>query len=254
MKPKNNEAALLLVLDQLSVESNYLDAVVESAMEMQQLLRIRKPNAEETSEETAGQEEPQLKLDPSDANRPNATNVAGSRSPHQSPVQDNSTTQSGLSFVPGSHPDSKNEAVSVPDLKAEQDNRIDQRLENLRRKIETDFIPVVKGRRTMIDVLRSLNPDAARTPTLTELAGTADEPMRSELKRLRNEIRDKLNQIQSISMGNQAVLLYTLDFYNRLLAGLSGGGATPGLPQTNCYNASGQTNQPSTGNIVRTNC
>jgi len=134
-------------------------------------------------------------------------------------------------------------------LQADLDQRLNQRMAKLRADIEQDFLPIARGRRVLVDVLRSIDPDGEKTPTLSELAMRAEDPLRGELKSLRNEIRSKLNQVHSISMGNQAVLLYTLDFYNRLLAGLS-----TDDQQSNYYNANGRSQNHIAGSIVQTKC
>ena len=137
----------------------------------------------------------------------------------------------------------------VTGLQADLDQRLNQRMVKLRADIEQDFLPIASGRRILVDVLRSIDPDGEKTPTLSELAMRVEDPLRGELKSLRNEIRGKLNQVHSISMGNQAVLLYTLDFYNRLLAGLS-----TDDQQSNYYNANGRSQKHIAGSIVQTKC
>lgn len=137
----------------------------------------------------------------------------------------------------------------VTGLQADLNQRLNQRMVKLRADIEQDFLPIAKGRRLLVDVLKSIEPDTEKTPTLSELAMRVEEPLREELKSLRNEIRGKLNQVHSISMGNQAVLLYTLDFYNRLLAGL-----TTDDQQSNYYNANGRSQNHISGSIVQTKC
>jgi hypothetical protein len=243
MNRLENEAALVLILDQLKIESVYLDTVVESSLEMQGLLRERpndaktesdskKPNSNEGLQEKTSNKRSEKINPPSNsfANNPDLQGLnTGRKNENQLDKMETDDQQSELKF--------------------ERSQRVTKRLEELRTKIENDFVPVIKGRRTMVQVLKSMTQESSRTPTLSELAAGSEEPLKTQLKAMRNEIRAKLNQIHSITMGNQAVLLYTLDFYNRLLAGLSGDARN-----SNYYNANGHTQQHSSGNIVRTNC
>jgi flagellar biosynthesis/type III secretory pathway chaperone len=149
---------------------------------------------------------------------------------------------------------SQNESGSVDNppttgLRVDRNQRLNQRMLKLRADIEQNFQPIAQGRKQLVDVVKTMDPNAEKTPTLSELAMHVEEPLRSKLKLLRNEIRGKLNRVHSISMGNQAVLLYTLDFYNRLLSGLSSDDQ-----QSSYYNADGRSQNHSAGNIVQTNC
>ena len=138
---------------------------------------------------------------------------------------------------------------ATPSLEAERHQRLEGRLSKLRSEIADAFEPVLQGRRKFVEVLRAIEPTNSHTPSVSALLLKTDEPQRSKLKNLRNEIRRKLNEVQSISMGNQAVLIYTLDFYNRLLTGIS-----TDQRQSNYYNSHGQTKTRQTGSLVRTNC
>lgn len=138
---------------------------------------------------------------------------------------------------------------STISIQAERAQRLNQRMVKLRVDVEQGFLPIAEGRRQLVSVLRTIDEDSERTPTLSELAMRVEEPLKSELKAMRNEIRGKLNQVHSISMGNQAVLLYTLDFYNRLLSGLSTDDR-----QSNYYNANGQSQNHIAGSLVQTKC
>lgn len=206
--------AIRTVVAQLKVESEYLDTVIESSKEMQTILRASRGAAPTSSPPATGNE-----------------------------VRQPATTAGETVLKRTESP------IVVSGLQAEFNEQLNARMAALRTKLETDFLPVVSGRKTMIGVLKSLDPTAEQTPTLSEIAARVEGPLKSDLKRLRSEIRSKLNQIHSISMGNQAVLLYTLDFYNRLLAGLSGD-----PEQSSYYNANGRSQHHTSGSIVRTNC
>lgn len=142
-------------------------------------------------------------------------------------------------------------AEAKPDssLQAERNERLKQKLDKLKNDIARDFMPVLEGRKKLVEVLGSIDPKQEATPSVTSLALLVGEPYKSELKKLRNEIRNKLNQVQSISMGSQALLIYTLDFYNRLLTGLS-----QEYRQSNYYNSMGQTQNQFAGSLIKTNC
>lgn len=201
-----------LVAHQLKAESKYLETVIASCTEMQSILRERG------------------KL----GRRP-----VGSENPP-------SSSEESVSMEDSIAPEEATDSTSLP---AELERRSEQRIQDLRTATEANFHPIVGGRKGMIQALVAIDLQAKSTPTLTELASLVQEPRKSELKNLRIEIRSKLNQIHSISMGNQAVLLYTLDFYNRLLAGFSGG-----TEQSSYYNASGRSENHIPGSIVQTNC
>ena len=136
-----------------------------------------------------------------------------------------------------------------PDLRSRRTERSNERLRELRADIAQRALPVLEGRKKLVEILKAVDSTAEKTPSLVELASQVDEPLRTELKQLRSDIRSKLNQVHSISMGNQAVLLYTLDFYNRLLTGLSTDGE-----QSSYYNSTGRSQKRVAGSFVQTNC
>ena len=130
----------------------------------------------------------------------------------------------------------------------ERNKELTEMMARIRLKMSEDVEPILPIRKQFVEVIRSLVPDWDRAPSLTSLALMVDEPLRSKLKQLRSEIRGKLRKIQTIAMGNQAVLIYTMDFFNRLLTGIS----DSQLPEK-CYNSAGQTKNQSTGNFIQTN-
>ncbi len=134
------------------------------------------------------------------------------------------------------------------------------RIVRLKEKLGRQFQPIKVGRDAMLEQIGSVEAGSveahsnARQPlTAKELARRVPDPQRSRLLQLRSEIRSKLNRIRAISMGNQAVLVYTMDFYNRLLTGLA---LRPS--ESGGYDASGSSTAGSKhrvpGNFIQTNC
>ena len=177
------------IILQLQSESEFLDAVIESSLELQALLRVGR--------------------------------------------------RSGTSSEEGDEPETD----------------VATRIARLKDQLGDRFQPIESGRKSMMDHIRSIQAHSnARQPlTAKELARHVPDPQRSRLTQLRNEIRAKLNRIQAISMGNQAVLVYTMDFYNRLLTGLA---LRPA--DSSGYDASGSSTKGSThripGNFIQTTC
>ena len=192
------------ILEHLRTESNHLDYVIESSLEIQSILRgfrnQRTPTRQEENDGNPGQNETAARDQPSD-------------------------------------------------LQSKRIERSNERLHELRAKIAQRAVPVLNGRKKLVEMLKAVDSTAEKTPSLVELASQVDEPLRTELKQLRSDIRSKLNQVHSISMGNQAVLLYTLDFYNRLLTGLSTDGQ-----QSSYYNSTGRSQNHVAGSFVQTKC
>lgn len=188
------------VIAHLEMESQFLDFVIESSLEMQSLLRDRQ------------------------------------------------TFQSVPLVQPTDRLAVDDEAVTNRP-KNDQNERLKSRLAEIRQQIARQFQPVIEGRRNMVEIMNSITPNRSQPPSVTALTLKIDEPFRGRLKQLRNEIRLKLNQVQSISMGSQAVLLYTMDFYNRLLTGL-----TKDQTRSSYYNSMGRTHNRSSVNFVETNC
>ncbi len=179
---------LTIVFGHLQMESLYLDTVIESGLEIQQILREQRsiPTAVVGEEATAAQRENQ---------------------------------------------------------------KIMERLNQLRDGISKRFLPVLEARKKLPGVLKTFAPTGEdEAPSLTSLFFLINEPFRSKLKNLREEIRTKLDKVYSITMGNQTVLIYTLNYYDVLLNG--------NAPKSDCYNASGLTQAQSffKSTFVATNC
>ena len=108
---------------------------------------------------------------------------------------------------------------------------------------------MLEGRRRLAGVRRELDPLLEGPTTVSMLAKITDEPSRSELIRVRREILDKINEVRAINVGNQAVLVYSINFYDRLLSGLTGEDvAAP------CYSATGEVTKTYAGNLLKTDC
>ena len=196
-----------LVIDHLKAESNYLDSVIESSLEMQSLLRERK------------------------LFQPASVEPANTESKPANP--------SPLNQIP-------HRAHTAP---VERKPETTERLNQIREQLARESLPVMQGRKKMVETMNSIDPNQKQTPSVTALTLKVDEPFRSKLKELRKEIRAKLNQVQTIAMGNQAILLYTMDFYNRLLTGLS-----PDQQASKYYNSTGKTQNHFSVNLIETNC
>lgn len=84
---------------------------------------------------------------------------------------------------------------------------------------------------------------------LTSFTGLLEPVQQEQIRRLRAEIYDKLETIRSITLGSQMVLFYSLDFYQRMIRGLSGNDSTPGG-----YSPGGRRDSLETGQVMTRNC
>lgn len=123
-----------------------------------------------------------------------------------------------------------------------------EKLDAMRGDLARQFVPVLEGRQQMKSALQEFKP-YLDTPTVSSLAPKLNEPARHELKQLRNDIRAKLNEVRAITMGNQAVLIYTMDFYHRLLTGLSNN-----VEPAKAYNKSGKLTNQVGGGMLQKEC
>lgn len=178
---------LTIVFGHLQMESLYLDTVIESGLEIQEILRKQRsiPTAVAGEEATLAQTETQ---------------------------------------------------------------KIMQRLTELREEISERFLPVLEARKKLPAILKTFVPEGEESPSLSSLFFLIKDPFRSKLKNLREEIKKKLDKVYSITMGNQTVLIYTLNYYDVLLNG--------NTPKSDCYDASGLTQAQSflKSTFVATNC
>ena len=186
------------VMQHLRQESVLLDAVIESSLEVQSILKEqRKRQTDEL-------------------------------------VSSNSETEAGQKLeVARSHYGS-NEEVRA-------------RLNRLNSEITEKFHPVLEARKRLPLLLSELEMQVDTPVSVTNLSRKISEPMKSELMTLRNEVKTKYNEFSAIAMGNQTVLVYTLSYFDQVLAG--------GRSGLNSYDASGQTQKgsPDSG-FLKTSC
>ena len=144
--------------------------------------------------------------------------------------------------------ESVDDRATAPIDQTERNQQLTARLTEIREQIARQFLPVIEGRRKMVETIHAINVKQEPTPSITSLALKVDEPIRGNLRALRDEIRFKLNQVQAISMGSQAILLYTMDFYQRMLTGLS-----KDKTRSSYYNATGRSQNTTAINLIETN-
>ncbi len=201
------------ILDHLQSESEYLDVVIECSMKMKEILsRIRSRSV------SAGES-------------------ADARSKSEGPESE--------TILPG-HPGEAAETTAT-DQKTDDDPI--RELDGLRENLLRQFLPVLEGRRRLASVREELNPMLEGKPTVTMLSKRLDEPARSDLIRLKRDILNKINEVRSINIGNQAVLIYSINFYDRLLSGLTGESVS-----APCYSANGEIQKSWGGGLLKTDC
>ncbi len=143
-----------------------------------------------------------------------------------------------------------NNPTSTTLVDAEQERPTDAandhgQLISMRDELARQFLPIQQGRRQLQSTLQRLEKISDAMPTLRQLASRLDAPLQYELKQLRLTIKSKLQEIQAIAMGNQTVMIYTLDFYERLMSGITGQS-----PPASSYNATGQMTNGGANRIV----
>lgn len=111
------------------------------------------------------------------------------------------------------------------------------------------FETVRSNRQRLASLLNQFATFDSQAPSLAIVARSLPSPIREQLLKLRSEVREKLYAVHALTSGCEAVLLVTLDFDSRLLAGLSNQ-----EPATSCYSASGQPQPSPSGTILQTNC
>jgi hypothetical protein len=127
-------------------------------------------------------------------------------------------------------PNAETQAGSGEVSTLERSQQMQTHLKNLQHDVAVSAGPIVDSRKELVAMLATISPDDSSL-TLKHVAARVAEPARSELLRLRSAVREKLVQFQSISMSNQTVLVYSLDYYSQLLGSSI---------QTNSYDANGQ--------------
>jgi hypothetical protein len=124
-----------------------------------------------------------------------------------------------------------------------------EQLKQMRDDLVNEFAPIAEGRDVLNSTMLKLKSETEDPPSLRQLASELDGPVKDELMQLRSQIRDKLQDVQTITLGNQAVLIYTLDFYHRLMMGITG--ESPVAPS---YNSHGQRTQSIPTHLVEKQC
>lgn len=151
--------------------------------------------------------------------------------------------QSSLNHAPQSDP-------VAPDVDHEPPVKHEfEQINRMRRQLLDQFSPIASGRDEIQVVLKKLETETKNSPSLRELAPHLEPHVRDELNRLRTEIRQKLQDIQVITLGNQAILVYTLDFYHRLMTGITGESQV-----VRGYNACGQITQSASNHLFEKQC
>jgi hypothetical protein len=128
-------------------------------------------------------------------------------------------------------------------------DKAQEQLDQIREELAQRFLPLAEGRQMMQSTIQKLETTSQSEPTLRALAAILDPSLRDELHDLRIEIKTKIQNVQAITMGNQAVLLHTLDFYNRLMTGISGETAP-----NQGYNSHGQMTNRTQGPLIQKHC
>ena len=83
------------------------------------------------------------------------------------------------------------------------------------------------ARNRLRQLLKSLCGQTELPPSLVELVASVPEPQRAELKNQRLELKRKLMELATINAGSQAILMYTMDYYEKFLSGISGSEMKP---------------------------
>ncbi|HMO13173.1 MAG TPA: flagellar export chaperone FlgN [Pirellulaceae bacterium] len=102
----------------------------------------------------------------------------------------------------------------------DQENHANQ-IANLGVEFGEKFAPIAKARNLLKSLLDKFKSSTDIEPTISQLTTLLAVPLREELIHLRQEIKSRLNELQAINMGNQTLLVYTLDFYERMITGMS---------------------------------
>lgn len=186
------------IMQHLRQESVLLDAVIESSLEVQSILKEQRKRQTDELVATNSEGETEHKLEMTRAHY------------------------------------GKNEEVRA-------------RLNRLNSEITQKFHPVLEARKRLPVLLNDLGMQVDAPVSVTELSRQLAEPMKSELMILRNEVKTKYNEFSAITMGNQTVLVYTLSYFDQMLAG--------GRSSLNSYDASGQTQKGSSeSSFLKTSC
>lgn len=102
------------------------------------------------------------------------------------------------------------------------------------------------ARQNVIAVLADL---PGQPTNLSGFMSLLPDDQAAQVQQLRSEIFEKLDMVRSITLGNQMVLYYSFDFYQRMLRGLTGND-----PQPSGYTPSGRRESIETGQVMFKNC
>ena len=119
-------------------------------------------------------------------------------------------------------------------------------LPKLFRQIEERQRAIDQARQNVVAVLADL---PGEPTTLSGFMSLLPDERTATVKQLRSEIFDKLDTVRSITLGNQMVLYYSFDFYQRMLRGLTGND-----PQPAGYSPTGRRESIETGQVMFKNC
>jgi hypothetical protein len=137
----------------------------------------------------------------------------------------------------------------------------ESKMSEVRQRLDHTAEPVLKRRQGFLQQIGEVATLLGNNANLSSLIASVNSPMRDEIAALRREVLNKLNLIRSITWGNQAVLIYTMDFYQRMMAGFSSIGQPSGAQSrsvtqnpSNCYNAVGKVKHEWAGCLIKRNC
>jgi len=119
-------------------------------------------------------------------------------------------------------------------------------LPKLFRKIEERQQAIDQARQNVVAVLADL---PGQPTNLSGYMALLPEDNAEVVQQLRSEIFEKLDTVRSITLGNQMVLYYSFDFYQRMLRGLTGND-----PQPTGYSPTGRRENIETGQVMFKNC
>lgn len=121
-----------------------------------------------------------------------------------------------------------------------------EELPSLFRRIEERQRAIDQDRQNVVAVLADL---PGQPTNLSGYMTLLPEQNAQAVQQLRTEIFDKLDTVRSITLGNQMVLYYSFDFYQRMLRGLTGND-----PQPTGYTPTGRRENLETGQVMLKNC
>lgn len=113
-------------------------------------------------------------------------------------------------------------------------------------RIEERQQAIDQARKNVVAVLAEL---PGQPTNLSGYMTLLPEESAQTVQQIRSRIFDKLDTVRSITLGNQMVLYYSFDFYQRMLRGLTGND-----PQPSGYSPTGRRENVETGQVMFKNC